>query len=385
MMVKRVGILICIIFLVLTNPVSAGQDDLLEEQLDRIDTFSLDLLLEEVNSIGRVSPLSFDAFVDWFKGGEFPLSASEIFWAFLTYLFEELLLNVSLLAKILVLALLASLLTNLRTSFSNESVAAVASLVIYLLLVLLALNGFQEAMAIAKDLIYKLESFLLAILPLLITLLAGIGAITTASLFSPVLVFTVSFISLLTAEIVLPLLFLAAVAQVISGLHSQVSLTGMVRLLKQAALLLLGLSFTVFLAVISIQGIAGAVADGVALRTVKYMAGSLIPVFGGMFADATELVLSSSLIIKNAVGILGLIAVFLVAGFPILKLIALVLIYRIAAALVEPVSGKEISGILEALGDILTLLTLATGLVVLMFIVVLSVILGVGNLAVMMR
>ena len=68
---------------------------------------------------------------------------------------------------------------------------------------------------------------------------------------------------------------------------------------------LLGLFFTIFLGVISVQGASAAVTDGITLKTAKFITGNFIPVIGRMFSDATDTVISASVLLKNTVGIAG--------------------------------------------------------------------------------
>lgn len=67
----------------------------------------------------------------------------------------------------------------------------------------------------------------------------------------------------------------------------------------------LGIFMTVFLSVISVQGTATAVADGVAIKTAKFVTGNFIPVVGRMFTDAADTVISASVILKNTIGLAG--------------------------------------------------------------------------------
>jgi len=142
---------------------------------------------------------------------------------------------------------------------------------------------------------------------------------------------------------------------------------------------------TVFLAVVAIQGAAGTVADGIALRTAKYLVGAFVPVVGGMLADSVELVVTSSLLLRNAANLLGLVAVFALVALPLVKLAVLVFIYRLVAAAIQPVGPGPVTASLQAMGDHIVLVAVATAVVGLMFFIVLSVMLAAGNAAVMMR
>ncbi len=126
-------------------------------------------------------------------------------------------------------------------------------------------------------------------------------------------------------------------------------------------------------------------ADGVALRTSKFLAGAVIPVVGGMMADAMEVVMGGSLLIKNAIGVFGMATLLVMLAFPLLKIFALVIIYRVATALVEPISDARLVDALGAMANTLTLVMAAVATAALMFFIVITVVVGVGNLAAVVR
>ncbi len=70
--------------------------------------------------------------------------------------------------------------------------------------------------------------------------------------------------------------------------------------------------------------------DGITLRTAKFITGNFIPVLGRMFTDATDTVISASLLLKNTVGILGVAILICIAAFPAIKVLSLAFIYKLA-------------------------------------------------------
>ena len=61
----------------------------------------------------------------------------------------------------------------------------------------------------------------------------------------------------------------------------------------------LSVSFNDFLGVLSVQGTATAVADGIAVKTAKFVTGNFIPVVGRMFTEAADTVISASGLLKT--------------------------------------------------------------------------------------
>lgn len=359
----------------------------LDEDLQSVDASGIQRLLDEVNRqiSDYAPPLRLDDFVAFFRTRNLSYSFTRLGQGLISYLFHEVLANSRLLGRLVVLAVLAALLQNLQGAFERESVGKLAYLVVYLVLVVLALGGFGVAVTAARDVIGDLTTFMWALMPVLIALLAGTGAVTLAGLFHPAMILTINLVGLGVREIVFPLLFFAAVIEIVGSLSDSFKISNLSGFLRQVALTVLGGMFSLFLGVTVIQGAAGAVADGITLRTAKFMAASFVPVIGKMFGDAAELVIGSSLALKSAVGLLGATAILVIAAFPLLKVAAVIIAYRLAAVIVQPVGAGRIVDCLNGIANALNLVFLAVATAALMFFVGTTMIVLAGNAAVMMR
>ena len=89
----------------------------------------------------------------------------------------------------------------------------------------------------------------------------------------------------------------------VNHLSDRAHLTRMAQLLRGAVCWLLGVSFTVFLGAMSLQGVTSASIDGVAIRAAKYAVDNFVPVVGGMFSDTMDTLVGCTLIVKNALGV----------------------------------------------------------------------------------
>ena len=116
--------------------------------------------------------------------------------------------------------------------------------------------------------------------------------------------------------------------------------------------------------------------DGAAIRTAKFLSSTFIPVVGRMFSDAAEMVFSSSNVLKGAVSAGGALVVFFLIVFPLAKIASLVFVYRLAAALVQPLGAKRMSSCLNGIGSSLIMMCVALGTVAMMLWVSLAVIAG---------
>lgn len=165
----------------------------------------------------------------------------------------------------------------------------------------------------------------------------------------------------------------------------QYKVTQLAQLLRNAAIGTLAAFLTVFLGVISVQGASAAVTDGITLRTAKFITGNFIPVLGRMFTEATDTVISASLLLKNTVGILGVAILICIAAFPAIKILSLALIYKIAAAVLQPLGGGPVISCLDVISKSVIYIFAAMAIVSLMFFLSLTVIITAGNLTMMMK
>lgn len=300
-------------------------------------------------------------------------------------LFKELTANIHLLGKLLFLAVLCALLQNLQNSFEQSAISLLAYGVCFVFMVVIALTAFYNAVEVARQTVNNMVGLMEALLPLMITLLAGVGALTSAALFTPLMLFVVSSVSLVVKDVVLPLLLITAVLDCVNYLSDRYKVSNLAAFFKQSGMMILGFTLVIFIGIISIQGVAGGVADGLTLRTAKYATATFIPVVGKMFADTVELVMGASLLIKNAVGIFGVVAIISICALPLIKLLSLIIVIKIAGALVQPMGDEKMAKCLDGMGNNLLLLFGAVLTVALMLFLAITMIIGAGSVAMMLR
>lgn len=313
------------------------------------------------------------------------LSIGSTLLALFKFLVYEIVHNGKLLIIIMMLSIFSMMLETLQTAFERQTISKVAYSITYMVLVLIAVNSFTVAITYAKDAIEQMISFMLAMIPLLLTLLASLGGVVTVSILHPVIIFMIHVVGTIIYYIVFPLLFFSAVLHIVSAITDKFKVTQLATMLKNVAITVLGIVLTVFLGVISIQGATSSVTDGLTLRTAKYVTGNFVPVVGKMFSDAADTVISTSLIAKNAIGIVGVIVLLFIAAFPALKIVALALIYNISGAMMQPLGNSPITKCLQLIGKTLLYVFAALLVVSFMFFLAITIIITAGNASVMMR
>lgn len=315
--------------------------------------------------------------------GEFGLAA--VLKGLAAYFFHELLQSGKLLAAIVMLSVFSSILQTLQGAFERNAISKVAYAICYMVIILIAVGSFSLAIQYAKSAIGDMIHFMTAIIPLMLTLLASIGNVVTVSVLHPLIVFMIHIVGTTIYTFVFPLLFFSAVLHIVSALTDKYKATQLADLLRNVSVAALGVMLTAFLGVITVRGATASVTDGVTLRTAKYITGNFVPVIGKMFTDAADSVVGASLLVKNAIGLAGVLILVLLCAFPAVKILALALIYNLAGAIMQPLGDNPIVGCLQTIGKNLVYVFAALAAVGLMFFFAMTIIITSGNIAVMMR
>ncbi|WNS74186.1 stage III sporulation protein AE [Bacillus sp. DTU_2020_1000418_1_SI_GHA_SEK_038] len=359
---------------------------LVNSQLDSLNIDELKSFWEKISTeYGGFLPESQKGTLYEFLKGEKKFSFKDWTSGFMKFIFHEFIVNGKLLGSLILLTIFSMFLQSLQNSFEKSTVSKAAYAIVFMVLIILALNSFHIAISYTQEAIDTMISFILALIPLLLALIASSGGLVSAAFFHPVILFLMNISGLLIQYVVLPLLFLSALLSIVSIMSDHYKVTQLANLLRNWSIALLGLFLTVFLGVISVQGASAAVTDGVAIRTAKFITGNFIPVIGRMFTDATDTVISASVLLKNTVGIAGVAILILIAAFPAIKILMIAFIYKFAAAILQPLGGGPIISCLDIISKSVIYVFAALAVVSLMFFLSITVIIAAGNLTMMVR
>jgi stage III sporulation protein AE len=391
-------IIILILFSLLYTPVvqaiqepSQGEtpktpQQLVELQLESLNIDELKQYWEDVkHQYGGFLPESQKGSLYDFIKGEKQFSFKLWFSGMFKFAFQEFIMNGKLLGSLILLTIFSMFLQTLQNSFEQSSISKVAYAIVFMVLMIIALNSFHVAINYSMDAINTMISFILALIPLLLALIASSGGLISAAFFHPVILFLMNLSGVFIQYVVLPMLFLSALLSIVSTLTEHYKVTQLANLLRNWSIGLLGLFLTVFLGVISVQGASTAITDGVTIRTAKFITGNFIPVIGRIFTDATDTVISASVLLKNTVGIAGVAILILIAAFPAIKILMIAFTYKFAAAILQPLGGGPVISCLDIISKSVIYVFAALAIVSLMFFLSITVIIAAGNLTMMVR
>lgn len=368
------------------NNGKALQEELVDKQMNDLGIDELTGYWQKiVDDYGGFLPDSQKGSLMDFIKGDKSFSLNQWFQGILKFMFQEIVMNGKLLGTLIILTIFSLFLQSLHNAFEQGTISKVAYSIVFMVLIIIALNSFHVAINYTKDAITMMINFIIALIPLLLALISTSGGITSAAFFHPVIIFLMNTSGFLVQYVVLPLLLLSTLLSIVSTLSEQYKATQLAQLLRNCSIGLLGIFMTIFLGVISVQGTATAVTDGISIRTAKFVTGNFIPVIGRMFTDAADTVISASVLLKNTLGIAGVAIVLMIAAFPAMKILALAFMFKFTAAILQPVGNGPVIACLDTISKNMIYVFAALAIVAIMFFLSLTIIITAGNITMMMR
>ncbi len=374
----KAAVLLCLALALMPLPALAMEQAVVEG-IAQLDLEALEKAAEESGFV----PGDVPSLLARLASGQAVLSGSEtLAWltSRLSGVFERSLWRLTrLMAPALLVAVAQNLALGERAAVRAARAAGLVLVAAFLV------SDLNEHVALVRQTVNDMAGIMQAVFPLLVTLLAAVGGTTSSAFYQPAVMAAAGSMTTLVEHVTLPFAVSVATLTMVGALSDGLRVRRLCRLLRQVANWTLGLGFTVFIGVMTVQGLGSAAVDGVSIRTAKYAMDHFIPIVGGMFADTVDTLVGCSLLIHNAVGTLGLLMLLGALLLPLLRTALTLLCYRAAGALLEPLGDEPLGRALGDYGDVFSLLFIIELSVGAMFLLLVAQLMSVGNLTVMLR
>lgn len=252
--------------------------------------------------------------------------------------------------SVMIIVVIHSILKAISENLGNENVSKIAYFIEYILIITLIMTNFSSIITEMKNAVQNLTGFANSLIPLMITLMITTGNVVSSGMLQPILLLLVTFISNFMTNILIPIALVATALGIISKISDQAQVGKLSKFLNSSMVWILGTVLTLFVSVTSLEGGLTSSIDGVTAKAAKTAISSVVPVVGSILGDAVNTIMGCSNIIKNAVGVVGIIVIIAICIRPIVQLAALTITYYLGAALCEPIADDKIVGIMEQMG-----------------------------------
>ena len=304
--------------------VAYAQDDMSQEeleqelknnivdQLDSLDFSKLDEILSNLSD-SQFKIFGSPSFITKLKqiiNGDFGNSYSNFFEYIFNLIFDDMLECLPALCMIVAISIVCSFFGSVGSDKSNKTISNLLYFVCFSVIVVIVFSLVKGVVLGTSSVIDLIKKQMDIIFPILLTLITSMGNVVTVSAFQPAIALLTTGIIHIFTTIMIPLFIFSVVFNVVGNISPNIRLEKCSKFCSSVFKWIIGSIFTIFIAILTIQGITAGAIDGVSIKTAKFALKSYVPVLGGYLSDGINLIVASSVLIKNAVGATGLVLLF---------------------------------------------------------------------------
>lgn len=263
--------------------------------------------------------------------------------------FYELRIGFKLCISTLIVIILMAIVKSLELE-KDSTISKITSLVGFLVIVTFILKSYFVMLEVFVDAIMLLTQIMEVIAPFILAILIATGEVVTSGILGPVLLFITSLIGVIVTYIILPLLSASVVFKILSNLTEGIKVDKLGKIFSSTAIWIVGIVFTLFLAIMELEGSVSTSIDEVTVKTTQAAVSNLVPVVGKFVSDSLEVVMGASEIIGKTIGVIGIIVIIVVSLIPVIKIIIHSFMYFVLAAISELLNAdSKITDLCEAI------------------------------------
>lgn len=261
-----------------------------------------------------------------------------------------------------------SILLSFAKSISGITVKTV-NLVGTILVSTILLQSTNIFIYLGVNTVQQISDYGKLLIPVMSTAMAAQGGVaSSAALYTATVVFG-SILSGAIAKLLAPMLYIYLLFSIANAATADTLVAKLRDFIKWLTTWGLKISLYIYIGYMSITGVVSGSADAARLKATKLTISGMVPVVGSILSDASESILVSAGIMKSAVGIYGLLAIFALWIEPFLRIGAQYLLLKATAAICETFAAKEVNGIIKSFSTAMGLVLAMTGAVCLMLLI----------------
>ncbi len=281
--------------------------------------------------------------------------------------------------SIIVVSVICSSVSNLALGENAQTVKNVSGLVGSLAVIGVSSGTLTSVIGMGKKFIMEIDSFSKALLPTIIATESFTGASGSALVKASVtIVFSDILISLIS-YVLLPLVYINIFAAAANAALPNNALNKISDLVVNGTSMLLKFLLGIYVSYITVVGIASGGVDKFGIKATQFALGSAVPVVGGIISETAETMIAGAAMIKNTVGVFGLLVILSAFISPFMSLAVNYLMFKIAATVSSPMIGGNVSGLTDRIAQSFGLvLGMTASVAVIFFISIIAAMQGMG-------
>jgi len=357
------------------------EKDLQTETQSQLEFFDFSSLDGEIKKLENSESFGASSFLEKIKSlinGEYSLSFHDVLKMILDSLLYDFKKLIPMLSTIFTIAIFSNLLSQFKGK-SDKSIENIIHFICYSAVIVLVCTSITTLVNLSSSIITGMQTQMEITFPIILTLMASVGNTVSVSIYQPTMAVLSGAIVNVFSYIILPIFLISFVISVVGNLSNNVKLNKFSSLLNDIFKWVIGFVFTIFTGLMAIKGISPGSYDSVSIRTTKYALKTYIPIVGGYLSDGFNLIMASSVLIKNAVGTAGILLIFLSVLSPLITILVFKWAIHLISAFIEPLLDDKISNFLFSVSKSLNMLIATILCVALMYLITIGLLMTTGN------
>ncbi|MCC8045448.1 MAG: stage III sporulation protein AE [Clostridiales bacterium] len=316
---------------------------------------------ESLSELLQADDFSFWDTVKKLIAGEIPLSMDLIVDTVSAVFLDELLQQKKLIWQILLIAIASAVFSNFVRVFDSHQISDVSFYMTYLMLSALLMRSFLSLENLVSETCGTMFTFMEILLPsYLITVVLSAGTVTAIG-FYQVSLLAVGLLEAVIGRLILPAIRAYILILILNQLSREDYFSGIAGLLETVITWSVKTVLGIVVGLGAVQCLVAPAVDSLK-STALGRAIAMIPGVGTILGAAVQTVAGSAVVIKNAVGVAGILALAVICLTPLARLAACVLLFRALRAVVWPVCEKRLTDGIESIcrGSVLLLRVLSS-------------------------
>lgn len=328
------------VVLFFTGQETVSAQTLTDELIGKLDMQELDNYLGENE---ETEDISFGGLIRELISGDGRPLLSRLAEGMSQALFAEWRENKVLLLMIVALAAGFTLLKNFSTIFRNSYISEMCFLLVYIELMVLLMKSFLIMNELLSETLQRVVEFMKMLIPVFAMSMVFSNGTGSAAGFYEMTFFIIYLVQWGLLYLLAPMVQIYVVMQFLNYILEGEKFTRMCELLEDGIRFCLKFIVTLVMGINLVQGLIYPAIDRLKTGTWAKAVG-MIPGIGNSANAIGEMLIGTGMVIKNSVGAAAMLVLVVLTAIPLVKLYAMSFLYKLSAAVLEPVTDKRIAG-----------------------------------------
>lgn len=311
---------------------------------------------------------SFAGYVEKLVQGQIPFSVENVAYNLVQGLAANVMQERRMYVYLILIAVIGAVLGNFSSLLQGKQVADTAFYAVYLLFFSVLLTAFSATVSIAENTLTDLLDFMKVLSPAYFMSMAfSQGSMASGAYYEFTLVM-ITVVDWVLVRFALPAIHVYFLLRIANQFSERDIFSKMAELIRDTVRFVMKTMFGLMMGFQVVQGMILPMTSKIETSAVVKLGGA-IPGVGNAVSSAASTVLLAGNLVKNAVGVTGVIAVVFYCGVPLLRVVLHRFLFQLTGAVIQPVSDKRMVACISAVVEALQLITYAVFVGCMMFVI----------------